>query len=407
MLTRAIAIPLALLLSIALAGCMTSSESEPEDATVEAPAVAEPVPAENDVPGALDTDPQAETEAESSLPAADAPEDAVAVPAEPPPIANEIELPPGFAAFRWQEELSQPTALAFSPDGRLFVAERGGKLWSFRDLDGNGAADERVLFADGLTELLGFAILDDARVYVSDRGRISLAEDLDGDGTADIVTPLIRALPSGRHQNNGIALGPDGRLYLTLGSTCNECVEDNGVSASILALDLDSLQLEVYASGLRNSYDLVFTPDGSLWATDNGSDPPCATPDELNRITSATHYGWPYCEEEVPPFENVQEPALELGLHTSADGLVWVDSPLLPPELSGGFYIALFGANSGDPEIGKRVQFAKLEADGSLTLREFATGFGNPLDVTVGPGANLYVADFSRGVIYRIGAPPE
>ena len=276
--TRAIALPLALVLSVALAGCNTSSESEPEDAAAEPPAVAEPDPAENDAPGAPDTDPEAETEAESSLPAADAPEDAVAVAAEPPPVANEIELPPGFAAFRWQEELSQPTALAFSPDGRLFVAEREGKLWSFRDLDGNGAADERVLFADGLTELLGFAILDDARVYVSDRGRISLAEDLDGDGSADIVTPLIRALPSGSHQNNGIALGPDGRLYLTLGSTCNECVEDNDVSASILALDLDSLQLEVYASGLRNSYDLVFTPDGSLWATDNGSDPPCATP---------------------------------------------------------------------------------------------------------------------------------
>ena len=68
---------------------------------------------------------------------------------------------------------------------------------------------------------------------------------------------------------------------------------------------------------------------------------------------------------------------------------------------------ALSEANSGDPAIGRSVQFAKLETAGGLTLRDFATGFDHPLDVAVGPDVALYVADFGTGIIYRIGVQPE
>ena len=309
--------------------------------------------------------------------------------------------------MRWIEGLEEPTALAFASDGRLFVAERGGRLWTFRDEEGAGVAGEGVLFAEGLVELLGLAVASDGTVYLSDRGRVSVAQDADGDGRAEATAPLVAGLPVGRHQNNGIAIGPDGRLYIALGSTCNDCIEASPFSAAILALDLETRRLSVHAAGLRNPDDLVFAPDGTLWATDNGSDPPCATSDELNRIEPQSDYGWPYCQSHQPRFPRTQEPLLDLGLHTSADGLAWFESERFPPALSGGFYIALFGANSGDPDSGRRVQFAKLEADGSLTLREFASGFDRPLAVAVGPAGALYVADFGRGVVYRIDAPPE
>ena len=278
---------------------------EPLESPVDAEDVAEEVAGEVAEP------------ATSPSPAAEAvePEEPPEAPPQaPPPIAPEIELPPGFAAVCWIEGLKEPTALAFGPDGRLFVAERGGRLWTFRDDEGAGVAGEGVLFAEGLVELLGLAVASDGTVYLSDRGRVSVAQDADGDGRAEATAPLVAGLPVGRHQNNGIAIGPDGRLYIALGSTCNDCIEASPFSAAILALDLETRRLSVHAGGLRNPDDLVFAPDGTLWATDNGSDPPCATSDELNRIEPQSDYGWPYCQSHQPRFPRTQEPLLDLGL---------------------------------------------------------------------------------------------
>ena len=323
---------------------------------------------------------------------------------EPTEEGAEIEVPAGFTASRWAEGLDQPIAMAFSPDGRLFVAERGGRVWTLRDTNGDGAADPRVLFVDGLNELRGIAIESDRRIYVSDRGRVSQATDTDGDGRGADLEALVFGLPTGRHQNNGIAVGPDGLLYITLGSTCNDCIEVDPRSASILTLDLDSGELRQYASGLRNPFALTFTPDGDLWATDNGSEPPCATPDELNRIVAERHYGWPYCVSEAAPFGAEREPDLELGLSPDAAGLVWFDSASFPALFRDGLYVALAGTRIGDPQIARQVRFVQLGANGVASVRDFATGFSRPRALAAGRDGALYVADFDLGVIYRIAA---
>ncbi len=369
--------------SVLLTGCSLLAQDEPLDADSE-----------------QSQEQQAAEASETGL------EDDAAV-ADPVVVADEIQLPPGFAAYRWASGLRQPTALAFSPDGRLFVSEFSGRLLTLRDTDGNGISDERAVFALGLDRPLGFAIESDTRVYVSNRGEIIVADDSDADGEADSVTPIIRRLPVGLHQNNAIALGPDGRLYISLGSTCNDCEEEDAFSASILVFDFETSQLAVYASGLRNAYDLLFKPDGALWATDAGSDAPCPTSDELNRIQAGADYGWPYCGGGDPTVDTSGGAALVLGFRAGARGLAWFESPTYPPDLSGGFYIAL--TNDASPDAGSAglVQFAKLQQDGSATLRNFAAGFSQPIAVTVGPDGSLFVADFDRGVIYRIGAPPE
>ena len=323
-------------------------------------------------------------------------------------VAAEFELPPGFAAVQWADALEEPIALAFSPDGRLFVAETGGRVWTFLDADGNGRAEEGILFAEVDVGLHSIAVASDRLVYLGGRGRVSIARDRDGDGRADTVAPLVRDLFVGQHSSNRIALGPDGRVYITIVSTCDgPCAENNPLSVSILTLHPGSPELEIYASGLHDPYSLAFSPDGALWATDRGFDFPCVTSERLTRVALGTADGWPDCAQEPGPQRASVSgaPAVDLGRDAGARGIAWFQSDLVPPKFSGGFYIAF--ARGDGPAAGAHVRFAGLLPDGSLFLREFASGFGEASDVASGPMATVFVADQARGVVYRIGSPLE
>ena len=150
----------------------------------------------------------------------------------------------------------------------------------------------------------------------------------DGDGVADFTNPVIRGLPHGLHATNGLAVGPDGRLYIALGSTCNDCLERNASSASVLVFDPETSLLSIYASGLRNPFGLVFDPNGTLWATDQGSQRPSASPDELNVVREGAHYGLPYCATEDAAFPDAGPAVVHLGMETGAVGIAWFESPV-------------------------------------------------------------------------------
>jgi glucose/arabinose dehydrogenase len=210
----------------------------------------------------------------------------------------------------------------------LLVAESGGRVWRFQDGNGDHRADPPQLVAEGLGELRGIAAAADGSVLLSQRGQVSRLTDSDGDGVADVVTPIVRGLPDRVRANNAIVEGPDGLIYVSIGSTCNDCVEASRLSAAILQIDPISSEIRLYASGLRNVSDLTFSPDGALWATDQGSLSPCLSPDELNRILPGAHYGWPYCAPEGEGFGDAGPAALLLGTETGAAGIAWMDSPL-------------------------------------------------------------------------------
>ncbi len=384
-------------LALSLAAC-TSAASAPV-------AVAPPVPA-------ADTAASPVAAAESAAPAttdtATGAEAVLAVDPPPPPPPEPdltVQLPSGMAAYRWATDLAHPTALAFAPDGRLFVAEQEGRIWTLRDTDGNGMADQRVLFLDGISpaEVEGIAAVSATAVYVSHRTQISLAADLDADGVGDTLSGVIRGLPAGVYQNRGLLLAPDGLLYVTVGATCGDCAEPNRLAASVLVMDPATRQFEVYARGLRNPVALAVDPQGVLWVTDRGAAAPCATPDEVNRLRQDQHYGWPYCEATERP-ARTEDPLLTFPAGSNIAGLTWFESVLYPPTLSGGFYLALSGSLDGETP---RVVFAQRQPDGRYAVRDFAGGMQAPVAVTVGPDGALYVADGGAGVIYRIGASPD
>ncbi|MBI2862592.1 MAG: sorbosone dehydrogenase family protein, partial [Chloroflexi bacterium] len=92
---------------------------------------------------------------------------------------------------------------------------------------------------------------------------------------------------------------------------------------------------------------------------------------------------------------------------SSADGMVFYTGDQFPKEYRNNIFIALWGANSGDPRIGKKVLRVVLSGESpnyQAEVSTFATGFGNPLDITVGPDGALYITDFGRGEIVKIYA---
>lgn len=346
------------------------------------------------------------------------------VPADPTPAAG-ISAPPGFLAYEFATGLTQPTALDFDPFGRLFVSELRGQVKLVEDRTGDGYGETVSAFWEDPDErfTLGLVVAPDGSVYASVKGTVVVFVDADRDGRPEEERVIIKGLPHRVHQNNGLAFGPDGKLYIGNGSTCNLCREEDERSGAILRADLDGSDLEVYARGLRNPYDLTFDGEGGLWATANAHDffEPADEgltllrdpPDELNYIVEGAHYGWPECagrDVETAPggCEGKTPPVVELEPHSSSNGLEHYAGDQFPAEYRGNLFVAQFGSDQrSEVEAGRKVVRVEVTpSDGpegyAGSVSVFASGFRSPLALTVDALGTLYVADFWSGTVYRI-----
>jgi putative membrane-bound dehydrogenase-like protein len=327
--------------------------------------------------------------------------------ASPPHTPADVTAPPGVRVTAWATGLSAPTSLTFGPDGRLYVAELAGQVLALADRDGTGSAETRVIFASGLASPLGLAFYG-SDLYVGRRGGVTRLTDTNGDGVADQVVTVIDGLPALRHQTDGLAFGPDGRLYIGQGSTSDR--GETGIlslEGSILVAERDGSGLRVFASGTRNPYDLAFLPGtNTLFATDNGRDVPASgVPDELNQIVDGGNYGWPDCwgNNGGSNCSGTLPPVVELPEHAAVGGLAFYTGNLFP-EWRNNAFVTEYGANSGDPGIGRKVERIELSQTGGVwhgARHDFSAGLDRPLDVTVGPDGAIYLADFGAGIIYK------
>lgn len=334
----------------------------------------------------------------------------VAVPNAAP--ATEIDVPDGYTAYKVAGDFNRATSIAVSTDGTIYVSERHGTIFRLADNDGDGVFEDLVSWANASAEAITglLAAPDGDGLYVSVTGKLDLYQDTDGDGIGDTSRGIIGELPSWRHQNNGAAFGPDGKLYLTNGSTCDDCDEADERSATILRANGDGSGMRVYATGLRNPYDLVFDDEGRLWATDNGSDAPCETPDELNLIVEGGDYGWPYGAEGCDAFADGTAPVADLGLHTASTGIEFYDGTQFPQEAQGSLFLTLWGGLVASPTLKPSLQRVTID-DASeppqATVETFATGFRHPIDVLADRDGTLLVLDYGdesdpTGALYRI-----
>jgi glucose/arabinose dehydrogenase len=307
------------------------------------------------------------------------------------------QVPRGFRIEAAVQNLHHPTRLVFGPDGRLFVAQQTGEVVAVTLKDGQEAARDQV--ADAKLTLLGIALKGD-KLWVSDTGAIAVYSRTP-EGRYANRQEIVMGIPHGLHQNDGFAWGPDGMLYWGVGSTTDRGPEEHPWSGSVMRMNPDGTGVEVYARGFRNPYGIGFGPDGKLWVTDNGVDSQ-ATSDELNLVVQGGDYGFPKVFEMPPAGSPTKAPVALFGEHNSTNGLAVYTGKQFPEQYRGGIFVAEWGS-SFDETTGRAVGF--VTPDGKVS--QLATGLTRPLDVTMGPEGDLWVADFVPGVVWRISYTGE
>ena len=307
-----------------------------------------------------------------------------------------ITVPVGYRVQAFASGLSQPTAMAYGPDNRIYVTQNGGTIVRVRR-----GTRRPVVLVRGLRIPLGLAWHGHS-LFVSEQGRLERFTLRAGRLVGRHL--VVKGLPFGEHQQDNVVYHA-GRLYWGSGSTCDACREQDARSATVLSLRPDGSDLRVVARGLRNPYGLAFQPaTGRLYASVNGQDdldrPGDPEPaDTAVRIRAGAFYGWPRCWAEARTLRlagscaGVTRPAAYLEPHSSADGLAF---------WRGDLFVAEWGQYLSH-RFGRRVVRVQLRPDGTARrVSVFASGFAHPLALLVDQRGGLLVADWGRGVVYRI-----
>ncbi len=331
-----------------------------------------------------------------------------------PPSNVELEgaeVPPGFSLIKFAD-LYRPTGFAFDSQGRLYVTSQDGNVYILQDEDQDGRADSRTTFATGYYFPLGVAIhAPTGEVYVSYAGAITVLKDTNGDGRSDEERIFVDDLPFDKHQNDNLEFGPDGLLYIGVGSACDACDDSDPRSASIMRFNVETGASEIFATGMRNPFDIAFHPEtGELFATDNGRDDlGMEGPfEELNHIVRGGDYGYPHCwnEQDQPGCENTIPPIASFESHSSADGVDIYNGETFPAEYRGNVFVTIFGSwlkpgvQTGIQRVVLTRQGETYSAEASWFIR-FPAGV-MPLPLLFGPQETMYVGDYVNEAIYRI-----
>lgn len=340
-----------------------------------------------------------------------------------------LQLPPGFTATVFASGLDGPRFIAFGPDGVLHVADRGNnRIVALPDMDGDGIADSTRVFAADVPRVHSIRFADGAWYAGVPTGVIRL-QDSDGDGAADAREVLIADYPTGGHSTRTVEFLPDGRMIVSVGSSCNACEEDDPRRAAIVVYDGPQATGErIFASGLRNAVGMTVHPEtGALWVTNNGRDllGDDLPPETIYVVQEGVDYGWPYCHSGWlvdPEFgfdgacDGVPAPAVEMQAHSAPLGLAFYTGAAFPDEYHGDLFVAFHGSWNRSIPTGYKVVRIPIR-DGAVNgpAEDFATGWldettyevsGRPVGVAVGPDGALYVSDDKGGFIYRIAYAP-
>ncbi|MDO8495761.1 MAG: PQQ-dependent sugar dehydrogenase [bacterium] len=376
-----------------------------------------------------------------------------------------LKISDGFKIEVFAKDLSGPRVIAFGPSGEVLVSEtKAGSVAILLDDDKDGVADSKKILIDGLNNPHGLAFFqksdkDPTHLYIAESNEVRrYPYDVNKLELIDKTGQSIVNLPDGgRHFTRTIAFGPNFRetpilsgkrgndtlaptkLYVSVGSSCDICVESTWKRAAILESDPDGSYTAEFAGGLRNAVFFDFHPvTGEIWATEMGRDNlgDDLPPDEVNIIKVATNehefgarrYGWPFCygkrveDKTFKPakVERIDIPSdcsqtesatIELPAHSAPLGLTFISADQWPSEYKNNLLVAYHGSwNRSEPTGYKIVRFVTDSKGNIIKSEDFISGWlkskdeilGRPVDLKFDAGGLLYISDDAAGIIYKV-----
>lgn len=346
----------------------------------------------------------------------------IAIACKPPaPVAGQdhtLTVPPGFKISAFADNLKGVRYLTLGPGNAIYASQPGsGLVVKLTDNNHDGVADSVVTVASGLSGPFGIAFRGDT-MYVAEVGDVKRF-----DPGAHAPVTIIDGIPTGGHSTRTILFGPDGKLYLAVGSSCNLCDERDSLRAAVSQFNADGSGGRVFARGLRNTVGLAFNPKtGELWGGNNdrdmlGDDLP---PEHINIIKAGRSYGWPDCylpgkpnpEYSAANCSNVEPPAITIQAHSAPLGIAFYTGTQFPRDYRGDAFVTLHGSWNRSVPTGAKVVRIHVDSSGqrAVGVDDFVTGWqladgsrwGRPVSLLVLPDGSLLVSDDMGGKIWRV-----
>jgi glucose/arabinose dehydrogenase len=353
-----------------------------------------------------------------------------------------LSLPKGFAISILAKDLK---------GARVLVQDGLGNLWVSQTSEGKVSMIETKTgkvteVFKGLDRPHGLVIDPQNKnlLYIAEENRISKVLLY----TEDTLHKILDLPVGGRHYTRTLGFGPDNRLYVSIGSTCDVCYEKDEKIAAIHSMNKDGSDFRTEATGLRNAVFFTWSfVDGKMWATEMGRDRigDGLPPDEINIVqpfdmsnseerslwlnglknSGAPDFGWPVCFGKnvhdtnfdkntyiQNPCNNKKPSYIDLPAHSAPLGLAFVPEEGWPEEYWYNLVVAFHGSWNRTVPTGYKLMLVKLNAKGEyLGMEDFISGWlskdgktslGRPVDVLVLPGGIMYISDDKAGVVYKV-----
>jgi glucose/arabinose dehydrogenase len=331
--------------------------------------------------------------------------------------AESLRVPPGFKVSLFAQGLQGVRYLALGPGNIVYASQPGsGRVVQLPDVNHDGVADSVVQVASGVPGAFGIAFRGET-MYVAGEQEVVRFDP------GSRAPALLLRVPSGGHSTRTILFGPDGKLYLAVGSSCNLCDESDSLRAAVSQFNADGSGGRIFARGLRNTVGLAFNPrTGELWGGNNdrdnlGDDLP---PEHINIIKDGRDYGWPKCYLPGKPnpeygsadCSKVEPPAITVQAHSAPLGLAFYTGAQFPADYKGDAFVTLHGSWNRSIPTGAKVVRVQVDSGGrrAVGVEDFISGWqrpdgsrwGRPVGLLVLPDGSLLVSDDMGGKIWRV-----